>query len=78
MLKVNSKNTKKRCEIWLKLTLKTPERRQWFRSGVFIINFEHNSDVCFSFLITYFEQVHVCFDSVVITLEYSIRFSKKC
>ena len=63
MLKVNSKNTKKRCEIWLKLTLKTPERRQWFRSGVFIINFE---------------QVHVCFDSVVITLEYSIRFSKKC
>ena len=24
-----------------KLTLKTPERRNWRRSGVFIVNFEH-------------------------------------
>ena len=24
-----------------KLTIKTPERRQWRRSGVFIVNFEH-------------------------------------
>ena len=27
----------------LKLTIKTPERRQWRRSGVFIVNFEHTS-----------------------------------
>ena len=25
------------------LTIKTPERRQWRRSGVFIVNFEHIS-----------------------------------
>ena len=29
------------CEICSKLTLKKPERRQWRRSGVFIVNFEH-------------------------------------
>ena len=28
------------CEICSKLTIKTPERRQWCPSGVFIINFE--------------------------------------
>ena len=27
-------------EICLKLTIKTPERRQWRRYGVFIVNFE--------------------------------------
>ena len=26
-----------------KLTIKTPERHQWRRSGVFIVNFEHIS-----------------------------------
>ena len=26
-----------------KLTIKTPERRQWLRFGVFIVNFEHIS-----------------------------------
>ena len=32
----------KRCEICSKLTKKTPERRQWCRSGVFInVNFKH-------------------------------------
>ena len=29
LLKVNKKNTRKRCEICSKLTIKTPERRQW-------------------------------------------------
>ena len=33
--------TRKRWEIWQKLTIKTPEQRQWHRSGVFIVNFEH-------------------------------------
>ena len=28
LLKVNNRNTKKRCEICSKLTIKTPERRQ--------------------------------------------------
>ena len=29
LLKVNNKNTRTRCEICSKLTIKTPERRQW-------------------------------------------------
>ena len=40
-LKVNNRNTKTRCEICSKLTLKTPERRHWSRSTVFTVNFEH-------------------------------------
>ena len=35
LLKVNNRNTKLRCEICSKLTIKTPERR------VSIVNFEH-------------------------------------
>ena len=30
-----------RCEICTKSAVKTPERRQWRRFGVFIVNFEH-------------------------------------
>ena len=41
MVRVNNKNTNAMCEICSKLTLKKPERRQWRRSGVFIVNFEH-------------------------------------
>ena len=40
LLKVNNRNTRVRCEICSKLTIKTPERR---RSSVFISNFEHIS-----------------------------------
>ena len=43
MFKVNHKNTRIRCEICSKLTIKTRERQQWRRSGVFIVNFEHMS-----------------------------------
>ena len=43
LLKVNNRNTKTRCEICLKLLIKTPERRQWHCSGVFTVNFEHIS-----------------------------------
>ena len=41
LLKVNNKNTRTRCDIYSKLTIKTPERRQWLRSGVLIVNFAH-------------------------------------
>ena len=40
---VNNRNTRKRCEIYSKLTIKIPERRHWRRSDVFIVNFEHIS-----------------------------------
>ena len=51
MLKVNNRNTRKRCEIRSKLTIKTTERRQWRRSGVFIVNFEHISHLAPVFLL---------------------------
>ena len=41
LLKVNNGNTNTRCEICSKLTIKTPERHHWRRSGDFIVNFEH-------------------------------------
>ena len=41
LLKVNNKNTRTRCELCSKLTIKTPELRHWRRSGVFIVNLEH-------------------------------------
>ena len=43
MFQVNNRNTRTRCEICSKLTIKTPERCKWRRPGVFIVNFEHIS-----------------------------------
>ena len=39
LLKFNNRNTRTKCKICSKLKIKTPERRQWRRFGVFIINF---------------------------------------
>ena len=51
MLKVNNKNIRTRCKICSKLTIKTPEQRQWRRSVVFIVNFEHISHLFVVFLL---------------------------
>ena len=41
MFKVNNRNTRTRCEIWSKLTIKTPERRYFTPcSSAFIVNCE--------------------------------------
>ena len=40
LLKVNNRNTRTRSDICSKLTIKTPGRRHWHRSGVFVVNFE--------------------------------------
>ena len=50
MFKVNNRNTRTRCEIYSKLTIKTPQPR-WRRSGVYIVNFEHISDLVLKFLL---------------------------
>ena len=47
LLKVNNRNSSWRYEICSNLTIKTPERRHWRRSGVFIVNFEHISQTLF-------------------------------
>ena len=49
MFKVSNRNTRTRCEICSKLTIKTPERRLWRRSGVFIVNFKHISHLILVF-----------------------------
>ena len=51
MLKVNNGNSRKRYEICSKLAIKTPGRRQWRRSGVLIVNFEHISNILLLFLL---------------------------
>ena len=45
LLKVNNRNTTRRCDICSKLTTKTPERRKRRRPDVFIINFEYISHI---------------------------------
>ena len=57
--KVNNRSTRKRCEICPKLTIKTPLRRQWRRSSVFIFNLERISHLLLLFRLFYFEQVNV-------------------
>ena len=51
MFKVNNRNTRTRCEICSKLTINIPEQRHWRRSGIFIANFEHISDLVLMFLL---------------------------
>ena len=51
LLKVNNTNTRTRCEICSKLTIKTQELRHWLHSGVFIVNFEHISHLVLVFLL---------------------------
>ena len=51
MFKVSNRNTRTRCEIYSKLAIKIPERRQWRRSGIFIVNFEHISYLVLVFLL---------------------------
>ena len=45
------RNIRARCEICSTSTIKTPERRHWRRSGVFIVNFEHTSHLVIVFLL---------------------------
>ena len=51
LFKVTNKNNRKRCEIYSKLTIKTPERRQRRYSGVFMVNFEYISQLFLVFLL---------------------------
>ena len=66
---IHNRNTAKRCEICSKLTIKAPERRQWCRSGVFIVTFEHFSHF---FSIVDFEQVNISLVSSCNIIFYNI------
>ena len=53
------------CEICSKLTTKTPERRQFRRSGVFLVNFEDISHlVLVSVLLTLNKQMPAVWDQI--------------
>ena len=56
MFKVNGRNTRTWCEICSDLTIKTPERRQWRRTGDFIVNFGHILHLVSTVSIVNFEQ----------------------
>ena len=51
LFKISNRNTKARCEIWSKLTIKTQEQRHWCRSSIFIVNFKHISRLALMFLL---------------------------
>ena len=51
LLKVNIINTRRRWEIYSNLTIKTPETRQWRRSGVFIVKIKYTSHLALVFLL---------------------------
>ena len=51
LFKVNNRNTRKRCKICSKSTIKTLERRLWRFSGVFIVAIEHISHLFLLFLL---------------------------
>ena len=58
LFKVNNRNTGTVGEICSKLTVKTPERSQWRRSGVFIVNFKQISLIVLVSIVVDFEQVN--------------------
>ena len=51
MFKVNTRNTRIRCEICSKLTIKILEQRQLRRFAVFIVKSEHISYLILVFLL---------------------------
>ena len=62
LFKVDNRNTRTRCEVCSKLTIKTPERPHWRPSGVFIVNFEHIYTSCSSVSVVNFEKVNADWD----------------
>ena len=51
MFNVNNRNTRTRYEICSKLAIKTPQRRQWRLSDIFIVYFEYISHFVLLFLL---------------------------
>ena len=66
MFKVSNRNTKTSCKTYSNLTIKTPERRQWRRSGGFYCKLWTYFTVCSSVSIVKFEQVNAGWDDIAI------------
>ena len=64
LFKIKSRNNRKICDICSRLTIKTPTRRHWYRSFVFIVEDEHFSKLVFSSVsIVNYEQVNTYWNS---------------
>ena len=50
-LLVQSQQWKQQSNVWNLLTIKTPKRRQWYRFGAFVVNFEQISKIVLLFLL---------------------------
>ena len=59
LFKIKNRNTKKRCDVCSKLTVKTLDRHHRRRSSDFVVNFEHISHLFSSVSIVDFEQVNI-------------------
>ena len=64
MPKFTKRNTTKIGEICTDLMIKTQERRQGRRSGVFIVNFEHISHIFLFLLLTLSTQLFAGFENL--------------
>ena len=76
MFKFSKRNTRKSCEICSKLTINTPERRHWRRSGVFTVNFEHTSHHFLVFLLLTFSKKTLAGCSLFILSKYQIKWKQ--
>ena len=59
LFKISNRNSRKRCRVCSKLTIKTPERSQLRHSGVFIVNFKHILHLFLVFPLLTLKQVNV-------------------
>ena len=60
LFNANNGNSRKRCEICSKLTMKRPEQNNWRGSGVFIVNFMHISHLFLKFLLLTLNKLRKC------------------
>ena len=59
LFQVNNRNTRTRCKICSKLTIKPPEWHNWFYSGVFIFNSEQILYFFFTVIVITFQLVNL-------------------
>ena len=71
--KSTTETAEKRCVIYYKLTIKTPEQSQWRRSGVFIVNFDYMSQLFLVFL----KSLDISLVSLLSTLNSYLRTATK-
>ena len=70
LFKVTNRNTRKKCEIYSKLTIKTPERRQLPCFSVSIVNFEHVITGWYIYILAIFVTLP-CFSRLFLKLTYA-------